>query len=61
MNKIMKRAMKLGKKNQVPEQKSAWVACIACNGSGHYDHNGSPACDSCNGTGKELRVIPKRP
>lgn len=27
--------------------------CIACNGSGHYDHNGSPPCSSCNGTGKE--------
>lgn len=27
--------------------------CIACNGSGYYDHNGSPPCGSCNGTGKE--------
>ncbi len=27
--------------------------CLACNGSGHYDHNGSPKCASCNGTGKE--------
>ena len=27
--------------------------CIACNGSGYYDHNGSPKCDSCNGTGIE--------
>ena len=27
--------------------------CIACNGSGFYDHNGSPPCSSCNGTGKE--------
>lgn len=26
--------------------------CTACNGSGHYDHNGSPACSSCDGTGK---------
>lgn len=25
--------------------------CIACNGSGRYDHNGSPKCASCNGTG----------
>ncbi|ECF2424352.1 hypothetical protein E1576_09535 [Salmonella enterica subsp. enterica serovar Braenderup] len=23
------------------------------NGSGYYDHNGSPKCSSCNGTGKE--------
>jgi DnaJ-class molecular chaperone len=27
--------------------------CGACNGSGHYDHNGSPPCGSCEGTGKE--------
>lgn len=26
--------------------------CGACNGSGHYDHNGSPDCGACNGTGK---------
>lgn len=55
MNKIMRRAMQLGKKNNAPEQKAVWVACLACNGSGHYDHNGSPACGACNGTGKELR------
>ncbi|EKN6179356.1 hypothetical protein DVQ53_00195 [Yersinia enterocolitica] len=28
-------------------------ACSACNGSGHYDHNGSPRCGACDGTGKE--------
>ena len=30
--------------------------CIACNGSGYYDHsfNGkTPKCGSCEGTGKE--------
>jgi len=27
--------------------------CLACNGSGKYDHNGSPNCSSCDGTGKE--------
>jgi DnaJ-class molecular chaperone len=27
--------------------------CTACNGSGHYDNGGSPACASCEGTGKE--------
>ena len=32
--------------------------CIACNGSGRYDHNGSPKCGACNGTGKE-RYKPK--
>ena len=26
--------------------------CTACNGSGYYDHNGSPPCGACNGTGK---------
>ncbi len=28
--------------------------CTACNGSGYYDHNGSPFCGACDGTGKEL-------
>jgi DnaJ-class molecular chaperone len=28
------------------------VVCTACNGSGRYDHNGSPRCGQCNGTGK---------
>lgn len=28
--------------------------CVACNGSGRYDHNGSPKCGACNGTGKTL-------
>ena len=27
--------------------------CIACNGSGTYDHNGAPKCGACNGTGRE--------
>ena len=27
--------------------------CTACNGSGYYDHNGSPPCSACEGTGKE--------
>ncbi len=27
--------------------------CICCNGSGRYDHNGSPPCGACDGTGKE--------
>ena len=33
------------------------VKCEACNGSGRYDHNGSPPCGGCDGTGKE-RVPP---
>lgn len=28
------------------------VLCVACNGSGRYDHNGSPPCGCCDGTGK---------
>lgn len=31
------------------------VKCIACNGSGRYDHNGSPACGACGGSGKERK------
>ena len=27
--------------------------CIACNGSGYYDDNGSPKCSACGGSGKE--------
>lgn len=27
--------------------------CVACNGSGRYDNNGSPPCGACDGTGKE--------
>lgn len=29
------------------------VECTACSGSGYYDHDGSPECSSCEGTGKE--------
>ncbi len=28
------------------------ITCTACNGSGYYDHNGSPECGCCDGTGK---------
>ncbi len=31
--------------------------CTACNGSGRYDHNGSPKCGGCDGTGKERYKI----
>lgn len=27
--------------------------CGACNGTGRYDHNGSPKCGACEGTGKD--------
>lgn len=26
--------------------------CVACNGSGHYDADGSPECSACEGSGK---------
>ena len=29
------------------------VTCTACSGTGYYDSNKSPKCDSCNGTGKK--------
>lgn len=28
------------------------VTCGACSGSGHYDHNESPECGGCDGTGR---------
>ena len=31
--------------------------CTACSGSGRYDHNCSPRCGCCIGTGK-MRVAP---
>ena len=33
--------------------------CVACNGSGYYDHNESPKCTSCEGTGKVRQRGPK--
>lgn len=35
------------------------VKCGACNGSGHYDHNGAPKCGMCSGTGK-VREKPQK-
>lgn len=38
--------------------------CIACNGSGSYDHKDSPKCSCCEGTGKERyqghKALPER-
>jgi len=34
------------------------IKCIACNGNGRYDNNGSPKCSSCEGTGK-IKVSPE--
>jgi hypothetical protein len=33
--------------------------CSACNGFGYYDHNGSPPCGACEGSGKERYRGPK--
>lgn len=33
--------------------------CTACNGSGHYDSNGTPKCSNCNGTGKVSLEVTK--
>ncbi len=51
-NKKMRQAIADGKKS--PNNKL--VKCLACNGTGYYDHNGSPKCSSCNGTGYEIVV-----
>jgi DnaJ-class molecular chaperone len=37
-----------------------WTNCGACNGSGHYDHTGSPPCGACDGVGK-VREAPAPP
>lgn len=34
-------------------------ACYACNGSGRYDHNGSPPCGACDGTGRATSEVEK--
>lgn len=47
----MRAAIKAGQKCE--ESKPQQRKCIACNGSGRYDHNGSPKCGACNGTGYE--------
>lgn len=34
--------------------------CVACSGSGYYDNDGSPNCDSCKGTGKDMDSVSER-
>lgn len=43
------------------KRKFGWKlrGCVACNGSGIYDHNGSPPCGACDGSGKERYRGPK--
>lgn len=47
-NKLMRAAIKAGKEAAKRNEKKK---CVACNGSGRYDVNGSPKCVACNGTG----------
>lgn len=39
-----------------------WIreVCIACNGSGYYDNDNSPACGGCDGLGYDLIRGPKQ-
>lgn len=41
------RSIKYWRRHGVGEE-----TCTACSGSGYYDHNGSPACGGCEGTGR---------
>jgi alkylated DNA repair dioxygenase AlkB len=34
--------------------------CYACNGSGRYDHNGSPKCAACDGSGRRTTEVEKQ-
>lgn len=51
MNKLMRKAKALGERRLASKPSAG--PCTACNGSGHYDHDGSPTCTSCAGTGKQ--------
>lgn len=39
------------------QYKQKLVTCGACDGSGHYDNNGSPKCWLCSGTGKQRKRV----
>lgn len=32
------------------------VTCGACDGSGRYDHNGTPKCGCCSGAGRVRKL-----
>lgn len=46
------------KQQRANQARLPMIKCVGCNGSGRYDHNGSPACGSCEGSGKERAEIP---
>lgn len=47
-----KKRKELRKKEYLKQHGKKLIICGACNGSGRYDHNGSPPCGLCQGTGK---------
>lgn len=36
----------------IRDSKHCRRVCVACNGSGHYDHDGAPPCGECSGSGR---------
>ena len=44
---------KMARKEHYENHVKGWKlrACGACNGSGYYDHNGSPKCEGCEPPG----------
>ena len=52
MDNYLKRKIERTNRYFKNEYKNKLITCTACSGSGYYDHNGSPKCGSCNGTGK---------
>lgn len=47
-----KKRKELRKKEYLKQHGKKLMICGACNGSRRYDHNGSPPCGLCQGTGK---------
>lgn len=47
-NKAMRKAIAEWRSTQ----SNADQKCLACNGTGRYDVQGSPKCGACGGTGK---------
>jgi DnaJ-class molecular chaperone len=45
---------KLERKAEYARTSGKRITCTACNGSKHYDHEGSPPCEACGGAGKVL-------
>jgi hypothetical protein len=47
----MKKRVESGEFDIPSNQEVDIKKCMACNGSGKYDSNGSPPCGACDGTG----------